>query len=81
MAVTYEIKLMSDALCAHVGDYILDAKSLKVGKVVKMGQSGNEDLIYVDFGGKNPVRINTMMDAQCIGRYYKLIRKTYKEED
>lgn len=56
-------------LRAKLGDAILDTKTGEVGKVVKEGQSGNYNIVYVDFGGKSPRRINPMDDAQRFGRY------------
>lgn len=57
------------AFGARIGDTIIDTHTGKTGTVLKEGQSGNYSLIYVDFGGKNPVRINPLDDAQVSGRY------------
>ena len=54
---------------AKPGDKIVDTKTGKTGTVVKEGQSGNYDIVYVDFGGANLRRINPMDDAQVAGRY------------
>lgn len=54
---------------AKVGDEILDTKTGKVGTVVKEGQSGNYDIVYIDFGGANSRKVNPMDDAQRFGRY------------
>lgn len=81
MDETYNVKLEANALGAKVGDWILDAKTLEVGKVIKEGRIGNYDIIYVKFKRKkNPVRVKVMDDAQCTGRFYKLIRITEIEE-
>ena len=53
---------------AKPDDKILDTKTNKVGTVVKTGQSGNNDLVYVDFDGKVR-KINAIDDAQIHGRY------------
>lgn len=60
--------LNTGVLGAKIGDKIKDTKTGKIGEVKKIGQSGNNDLIYVDFG--NGLRkINPMDDAQVEGRY------------
>lgn len=82
MEDSYQVELLSNALGAETDDLILDAKTMKVGKVTSVGQEGNYDIIYVCFGPKGrPRRINTMDDAQCVGRYHKIIRKIWHEED
>lgn len=53
---------------AQIGDTILDRKTNKNGKVIKLGQSGNDDLVFVDFG-KGIRKINAVDDAQRFGRY------------
>lgn len=65
-----EVKLNESVgvIGADVGDKIRDTKSGKTGTVIKLGQSGNEDLVYVDFG-KGLRKINAMRDAQVDGRY------------
>lgn len=67
------MKLSWSALGAHVGDKIYDKRANKIGIVVKTGQSGNYDTLYVDFGGKNPRRIIPMDDAQIRQNYFKVM--------
>ena len=70
------MKLAWSALGAQVGDKIYDKRANKIGIVVKKGQSGNYDTLYIDFGGKNPrriipiklpalVNISSIFDAPC----------------
>lgn len=69
------MKLSWSALCSNVGDKIYDKKSGKIGTVVKVGQSGNYSILYVDFGSKNPRRINPMDDAQIRQNYFKVVEE------
>ncbi len=69
------LKLSSSAMCANIGDKIYDKKMNRVGTVVKMGQSGNYSLLYVDFGAKNPRKINPMDDAQIRQNYFKVLEE------
>lgn len=69
------IKEYETAIGAQMNDSIKDTKTNKIGKVVGTGQSGNYDIIYVDFG-RGRRRIVPMDDAQVEGRYHLL-----KEED
>jgi ribosomal 30S subunit maturation factor RimM len=63
------------ALGAQVGDKVYDKRAKKVGVVVKKGQSGNYDTIYVNFGGKSPRRIIPMDDAQIRQNYFKVVEE------
>lgn len=65
------LKEYESALFAKVGDKIKDTKRNKIGEVVGTGQSGNYDIIYVDFG-RGRRRIDPMDDAQIEGRYHLL---------
>ena len=60
------------AIGSKIGDKIYDKKRDCVGTVVKYGQRGNYDLIYVDFGNKNPTSICPMDDAQISHNYYRI---------
>lgn len=71
-----EPKFESDkwAVGAEVGDSIYDKFKDRIGTVVKTGQSGNYDLIYVDFNdGSKVLKINPMDDAQRTGRFYRVV--------
>ena len=65
------LKEYESALFAKVGDKIKDTKRNKIGEVVGTRQSGNYDIIYVDFG-RGRRRIDPMDDAQIEGRYHLL---------
>lgn len=65
------LKEYESALFAKMGDKIKDTKRNKIGEVVGTGQSGNYDIIYVDFG-RGRRRIDPMDDAQIEGRYHLL---------
>ena len=69
------MKLSWSALNAQVGDKIYDKRADKIGTVVKTGQSGNYDTLYIDFGGKNPRRIIPMDDAQIRQNYFKVMEE------
>ena len=70
-----EVKASSDidktALNARLGDTIYDSLKERYGEVIREGQSGNYDIIYVDFNdGSKPLKINVMNEAQRIGRFH-----------
>ena len=55
----------TNTITAKLGDRIYDTLKKRTGTVVKTGQSGNYNLIYVDFhDGSNILKINPMDDAQ-----------------
>ena len=59
-----------NAITAKLGDRIYDTLKKRTGTVVKTGQSGNYNLIYVDFhDGSNILKINPMDDAQRQNRF------------
>ena len=77
-----KMKIEETALCAQVGDKILDSKTNTIGTVVEEDSIGNYDLIYVNFGtkrnGKRCLRrICPIDDAQVEGRYH-LIKEVKK---
>lgn len=77
---TEGLKLASNALFAQEGDQIYDKLKDRIGDVVKTSQSGNYDLIYVDFhDGSKILRINPMDDAQRKGRFFKINASTSTE--
>ncbi len=53
---------------AKLGDSIFDTQTKEIGMVIKTGQAGNYDVIYVDFNGKTR-KIIPMDDMQRFGRY------------
>jgi len=60
-------------LGAKKGDIIYDSFQKRTGVVTGLSQSGNEDIVIVRFVNKNKAiikKINTMEDAQMVGRYY-----------
>ena len=63
------MKLSLSALSARIGDKIFDKKKNRIGTVINAGQSGNYDILYVDFGNKYPTRIYPMDDAQRKSNY------------
>lgn len=68
------LNLADNALMCTVSDKVYDRRKDRIGTVIKLGQSGNYGLIYVDFNdGSKPVRVNPMNDAQCFGRFYKIL--------
>lgn len=68
-----DLNLANNALSARVGDEVYDKLKDRIGTVVKEGQSGNYDLIYVDFNdGSKILKINPMDDAQRKGRFFKV---------
>ena len=67
------MKLSWSALSARIGDKIFDKKKNRTGTVVKTGQSGNYDILYVDFGNKHPTRICPMDDAQRKSNYFTVL--------
>ncbi len=67
------MKLKSIIFNTKIGDKIFDKRNNRIGTVVKFGQSGNYDLIYVDFGQKRPKRICPMDDAQVGPNYFRIV--------
>ena len=68
------LKLDHWAVGAKVGDQIYDKFKDRIGEVVKTGQSGNYNLIYVDFNdGSKILKINPMDDAQRKGRFFLVL--------
>lgn len=65
------LKEYDNTIGAKMGDKIKDTKRNKIGEVVGTGQSGNYDIIYVNFG-RGWRRIVPMDDAQIEGRYHLL---------
>ena len=62
--------LCKNALNASLGDTVYDRLKERYGEVVREGQSGNYNIIYVDFNdGSRPLKINVMDDAQRVGRF------------
>ena len=56
-----------------ISDLIQNKSKDRVGEVVKVGRSGNYDILYVDFNdGSKLVRVNPMDDAQVKGRFYRV---------
>lgn len=56
--------------CLDIGDEIIDTKNNQRGIIKKLGQIGNYNVIYVDFG-KGLRKIVPMHDSQTEGRYKK----------
>ena len=68
------LKTENNACCSKTGNLIYDKKKHRVGKIIKEGQSGNYNLIYIDFNdGSKLLKVNPLDDAQRKGRFYKVI--------
>ena len=54
----------------NIGDEIIDTKNNQKGIIKKLGQTGNYNIIYADFG-KGLRKIIPMHDSQTEGKYKK----------